>query len=93
MVWDIHRPQDDKVVKKIHKWKPVTSRALGKPKITQKDAIIKYINNILISIFQDWPNWTKFNEKAKAFNKVVVPTKKQYEGILLLDYKIPRHKL
>jgi hypothetical protein len=63
---------DNRMVKKIYKWKPITTRLQGRPKSrwddnVKKDTYKMKINNWTVCV-QDRGKWRDVIEKAKTFN-------------------------
>jgi hypothetical protein len=63
---------EERMVKKIYKWKPMLTRALGRPRNRCEDAIRNYIKKLKInnwtSCVQDCNNWKLYVEKRKTFS-------------------------
>ena len=62
---------EDRMVKKVYKWKPILTRPLGRPKNRWEDDIRKDMKDMKfenwISCIQDRNNWKLYVEKAKTF--------------------------
>ena len=61
---------DERVTIKLYKWKPLTSKYIGRPKIRWEDDV----NDIRLMRIRNWNKcvqdrkvWKEFVEKAKAF--------------------------
>jgi hypothetical protein len=48
----LHRMPEERMVKRVHKWKPMLTRPLGRPKNRWEDDIINDMNKLKIK------NWT-----------------------------------
>ena len=66
--------QEDRLVKRVYKWKPINTRELGRPKNRWIDDILKDIKELNIN---NWPiciqnrsKWKSFIEKAKTCMKL-----------------------
>ena len=67
----LHRMSEERMVKKVYKWKPMLTRPLGRPKNRWEDDIrndMKKLKKIWSSCIQDLNNWKVYVEKAKTFN-------------------------
>jgi hypothetical protein len=70
---------EDRMVKKIYKWKPITTRLQARPKSRWDDNVKQDICKMKIKNWtvcvQDCGNWRDVVEKAKTFNiyEVVTP--------------------
>jgi hypothetical protein len=49
----VHRLPDDRMVKKIHEWKPMSTRSLGRPKSRWEDAVKNDLINMRINNWRD----------------------------------------
>ncbi|PSN53620.1 hypothetical protein C0J52_00915 [Blattella germanica] len=65
--------QEDKIIKRMYKWKPIASRTSGKPKNRWEDDITNDINRLRINDWiievQNRTQWKSFVEKAKEFKQ------------------------
>jgi hypothetical protein len=63
---------DDRMVNKIYKWKPITTRLQGRPKSRWDDNVEQDICKMKIKYWtvcvQDRGKWRDVVEKAKTFN-------------------------
>ena len=65
----LHRIPEERMVKKVYKWKPMSKRPQGRPKNRREDDIrndkkkLKIKN--CISCIQDRNKWKSYNERAK----------------------------
>jgi len=63
--------QEERMVKKVHKWKLMSIRPLGRPKNGWKDDIRNDMKKLKIknwiSCIQDRNKWKSYVEKAKTF--------------------------
>ena len=65
----LHRIPEERMVKKVYKWKPMSKRPQGRPKNRREDDIrndkkkLKIKN--CISCIQDSNKWKSYNERAK----------------------------
>ena len=68
----LHGMSEDRMVKKVHKWKPMLTRPLGRQKNRWEDDIRNNMKKLKInnqtSCIQDRSNWKFCIEKAKTFN-------------------------
>ncbi|PSN44284.1 hypothetical protein C0J52_12965 [Blattella germanica] len=76
LAWFGHvcRMSEDRIVKKLFQWKPLTTRCQGRPKIRWEDDVIEDLKKMKvknwISCVHDRKRWKKeVVEKAKAFNQ------------------------
>jgi hypothetical protein len=62
---------EEKMVKKVYKWKPMLRRPLGRPKNRWEDDIRNDMKKLKIknwtNCIQDRNNWKLYVEKAKTF--------------------------
>jgi hypothetical protein len=67
----LHRMQEERMVKKVHKWKPMLRRPLGRPKKIWEDNIRNYVKKLKIKnwtdCIQDRNNWKLYVERGKTF--------------------------
>jgi len=68
----LHRIPEERMVKKVYKWKPMLKIPLGQPKNRWEDDIRNDMKKLKIknwtSCIQDCNNWKLHVEKAKTFN-------------------------
>ena len=68
----LHRLSEERVVKKVYKWKPMLTRPLGRPKNRWKDDIRNDKKKLKIknqtSCIRDRNDCKLYVEKAKTFN-------------------------
>jgi hypothetical protein len=68
---DLQRMAEERMVKKVYKWKPMLKRQLGRPKNRWEDEIRNYMKKLKIknwtSCIQDRNNWKLYVEKGKTF--------------------------
>jgi hypothetical protein len=68
----VQRMSDDRMVKKIYKWKPITTRLQGRPKSRWDDICKQDICKMKIKYWtvcvRDRGKWRDVVEKAKTFN-------------------------
>jgi len=69
----LHRMPDERIVKRVYKWKPILTRPLGRPKNRWEDDIINDVKKLKIknwtSCIQDSNKWKLYDEKAKTFKE------------------------
>jgi hypothetical protein len=69
----LHRISEERMVKRVCKWKPMLTRPLGRPKDRREDDIINDMVKLKIrnwtSCIQDHNKWKLFVEKAKTFKE------------------------
>jgi hypothetical protein len=65
------RMPEERMVNKVHKWKPMLTRPLGRPKNRWEDDVTNDTKKLKIknwtSCIQDRNNWKLYVEKAKMF--------------------------
>ena len=54
---------EERIVKKVYKWKPILTRLLGRPKNRWEDDIVNYMKKLEIN------KWKLYVEKAKTFKE------------------------
>ena len=68
----LHQMSEERMVKKVYKWKPMLRRPLGRRKNRWEDDIRNDMKKLKIknwtSCIQDRSNWKLYVEKAKTFN-------------------------
>jgi hypothetical protein len=68
----VQRMSDNRMIKKIYKWKPITTRLQGRPKSRWDDNVKQDICKMRIKNWtvcvQDRGKWRDVVEKAKTFN-------------------------
>ena len=68
----LHRMSEERVVKKVYKWKPMLTRPLGRPNNRWEDDIRNDTKKLKIknwtSCIQNRNNWKLYVEKTKTFN-------------------------
>ena len=69
----LHRTPEERMVKKVYKWKPMLTQPLGRPKNRWEDDIRNDMKKVKI---KDWTSWTQdgnkwklYVEKAKTFKE------------------------
>ena len=74
----LHRMQEERMVKRVYKWKPMLTRPLGRPKNRREDDIINDMKKLKIknwtSCIQDRNKWKLYVEKAKTFKDLSFST-------------------
>jgi hypothetical protein len=69
----LHRMPEERIVKRVYKWKPMSTRPLGRPKNRWEDDIINDMKKLKIknwtSCIQDCNKWKLCVEKAKTFKE------------------------
>jgi hypothetical protein len=67
----LHRMPEDRMVKKVHKWKLMLTRPLGRPKNRWEDDIRNDMKKLKIknwtNCIQDRNKWKLYVEKVKTF--------------------------
>ena len=67
----LHQMPEERMVKRVYKWKPMLTRRLGRPKNRWEDDIINDMKKLKIknrtSCIQDRNKWKLIVEKAKTF--------------------------
>jgi len=63
---------EDNIVQKIERWKPMSKRPIGRPKIRWKDDVLEYIKSINIR------NWKKVAQSRYSWKKVFEQAKTLY---------------
>ena len=68
----LHRMPEERKVKKVYKWKPISIRPQGRPKNRWEDDIRNDMKELEIknwtSCIQDRNNWKSYVERGKTFN-------------------------
>ena len=69
----LHRMSEERMVKRVYKWKPMLTGPLGRPKNRWDDDIINYMKKLKIrnwtSCIQDRNKWKLEVEKDKTFKE------------------------
>ena len=69
----LHRMPEERMVKRVYKWKPMLTRPLGRPKNRWEDDIINDMKKLKIknwtSRIQDCNKWKLYVQKAKTFKE------------------------
>jgi len=69
----LHRMPEERMVKRVYKWKPMLTRSLGRPKNRWKHEIVNDMKTLKIknwtSCIQDSKQWKLKDEKAKIFKE------------------------
>ena len=69
----LHQMPEERMVKKVHKWKPVLTRPLGRPENRWEDDIRNDMKKLKMkdwtSCIQDRNKWKIYVEKAKTFKE------------------------
>jgi len=64
---------EERIVKRVHKWKPTLTRRLGRAKNRREDDIINDMKKLIIknwtSCIQDRNKWKLYAEKARTFKE------------------------
>jgi hypothetical protein len=70
----LHRMPEERMVKKVYKWKPMLTRPLGRPKNRGEDCVRNDIMKLKIknwtSCIQDRNKWKLYVEKGKTFEEL-----------------------
>jgi hypothetical protein len=70
----VHRMPDDRMVKKVYEWTPMSTRPLGRPKNRWEDDVKNYVVNMRLNNWKECirnrPKWKKFVEKARTSLKL-----------------------
>jgi hypothetical protein len=70
----LHRMPEERMIKRVYKWKPMLTRPLGRPKNRWEDDIRDDIKKLKIknwtSCIQDRNKWKLYDEKAKTFKEL-----------------------
>ena len=61
----VERMADDNIVQKIKRWKPISKRQIGRPKIRWEDNVLEDIKNMNVS------KWKKVAQNRDSWKKVV----------------------
>jgi hypothetical protein len=62
---------EERMVKKVYKWKPMLRRPLGRPKNRWEDDLRNDMKKLKIkNCIQDRKNWKLYVEKAKTFKEL-----------------------
>ena len=69
----LHRMPEERMVKRVYKWKPMLTRPLGRPKNRWEDDVRNDMKKLKIkngtSCIQDRSKWKSYVEKAKTFKE------------------------
>jgi hypothetical protein len=65
----LHRMTEERMLKKVCKWKPMLTRPLGRPKNRWEDDMKKMKIKIWSRCIQDRNKWKLYFEKAKTFKE------------------------
>jgi hypothetical protein len=69
----LHRMPEDRMIKRVYKWKPMLTRPLGRPKNGREDDITNDMKKLKIkywtSCIQERNRWKLIAEKAKTFKE------------------------
>jgi len=79
----LQRMPEERMVKKVYKWKPMLTRPLGRPKNRWEDDIINDMNKVkeknTTSCIRGLSKWNLHVEKAKTFKYIDVVAPKEEE--------------
>ena len=64
----LHRMPEDRMVKRVYKWKPILTRPLGRPKDRREDDMINDMKKTENKEL-DCNKWKLYAEKAKTFKE------------------------
>jgi hypothetical protein len=69
----VHRMPDDRMIKKVYEWKPMSTRTLGRPKTRWENDVRNDLKTMRIhnwrDCIQDRCKWKEVVEKARTFNE------------------------
>ena len=69
----LHRMPEERMVKRVYKWKPILTRPLGRPKNRWEDIIINNMKKLKIKnwtvYIQDCNKWKLYAENARTFKQ------------------------
>jgi len=63
---------EDNIVQKIKRWKPMSKRSIGRPKIRWEDDVLEDIESININ------NWKKVTQNRDSWKKAVEQARTLY---------------
>jgi hypothetical protein len=70
----VHHMADNRMVKKVYKWTPMSTRSLGRPKNRWEDDVKNYVISMRINSWKDYirnrSKWKEFVETAKTSLKL-----------------------
>jgi hypothetical protein len=70
----VERMTEDSNVKKIKRWKPMSKRPIGRPKLRWKDDVLGDIKSMNVrdweNVAQDREGWKKVVEQARTSNRL-----------------------
>ena len=70
----VERKAEDNNVQKIKRWKPMSKRPTGRPKIRWEDDVLEDIKNMNVrnwkNVAQNRDRWKKVVEQARTFNRL-----------------------
>jgi hypothetical protein len=83
----LHRMSEERVVKRVYKWKPMLTRPLGRPNNRWEDDIINDMKKLKIknwtSCIQDRNKWKLYVEKEKHSKIEVVVPEEEEESLIV----------
>jgi len=70
----VERMTEDNNVKKIKRWKPMSKRPIGRPKLRWEDDVLEDIKNMYVSnwkiVVQNRDSWKKVVEQARTLYRL-----------------------
>jgi hypothetical protein len=70
----VQRMTEDNNVKKIKRWKPMSKRPIGRPKLRWEDYVLEDIKSMKVcnwkNVAQDRERWKKVVEQARTLNRL-----------------------
>ena len=70
----VERMTEDNNVKKIKRWKPMSKRPIGRPKLRWEDDVLEDIRNMNVcnwkNVTQDRGRWKRVVEQARTLNRL-----------------------
>ena len=64
----VERVAEDNNVQKIKRWKPMSKRPIGRPKIRWEDDVLEDIRSM--NVAQNRDRWKKVDEHARTLNRL-----------------------
>jgi hypothetical protein len=65
---------EDNNVKMIERWKPMSKRTIGRPKLRWEDDVLKDVKNMNVcnwkNVTQDRERWKRVAEQARTLNRL-----------------------
>jgi hypothetical protein len=66
----VERMAEDSNMKKVKRWKPMSKRPIGRPKILWEDDVLEYIKSMNVRNWKNSDRWKKVVEQARTLNRL-----------------------